>query len=120
MRSATTSRTRSTDGSYRSWTASGARVERRAGLSPSRARQSIVALGRSVGRAPGGSQQMVAHISRHRYGARHALAPLLVRGEEEALAALPGGTGPGALTARADDDRGPPGNGGSEGRGHRW
>ena len=38
----------------------------------------------------------------------------------EALAALPGGTGPGALTARADDDRGPPGNGGSEGRGHRW
>ena len=34
---------------------------------------------------------------------------------EEALAALPGGTGPGALTARADDDRGPPGNGGSGG-----
>jgi hypothetical protein len=71
----------------------------------------------------------VAGVSRHRRkivashprDAQHfhyAPSILLRRLEEEALAALPGGTGPGALTARTATKRAS-GTGGSRGRGHQ-
>ena len=56
-------------------------------------------------------------IADYAYSPAHEPPSLLERLEEEALAALPGGTGPGALNGASDDEPGPPGNGGSRGRG---
>src|SRR3954447_2340550 len=59
---------------------------------------------------------MVAGTTGYAVRSRYEPPPLHDRVEEEALAALPGGTGPGALNGASTDDPGPPGNGGSRGR----